>query len=136
MAKPDDRPAALFPIRPASTRRIRASGRSSASLLAAASPVNPAPTTTTSASVGPESGAAGGTSGRVSNQPLFLSYRGRSVTAPIVAAPVRSARRHQDRSIQMVFSSVYCSWAAIDLSRPPKPDCLNPPKGVVMSPSP
>ena len=136
MPNPDDRPAALLPMRPASNRRMWASGRSSASLRAAANPVKPAPTTTTSAFVGPESGAAGGTSVRVSNQPLFLSYLGRSVTAPIVASPVRSAGRHQERSIQMVFSSVYCSWAAIDLSRPPKPDCLNPPKGVVMSPSP
>ena len=73
MAKPDDRPAALLPIRPASTRSTRAPGRSSASLRAAARPVNPAPTTTTSASVGPISGAAGGTSGSVSNQPLFRS---------------------------------------------------------------
>lgn len=37
--------------------------------------------------------------------------------------------------IQIVFSSVYCSCAATDLSRPKKPDSLNPPNGVVMSPS-
>src|SRR4051794_14905382 len=37
--------------------------------------------------------------------------------------------------IQMVLVSVYWSWAWTDLSWPPNPDCLYPPKGVVMSPS-
>jgi hypothetical protein len=36
--------------------------------------------------------------------------------------------------IQTVFSSLYFSSACSDLSRP-KPDCLKPPKGVVMSPA-
>jgi hypothetical protein len=36
----------------------------------------------------------------------------------------------------MVLSWVYWSCACMPLSRPPKPDCLKPPKGVVMSPSP
>lgn len=31
---------------------------------------------------------------------------------------------YHEASIQMVFSSVYWSWAQIDLSRPPKPDSL------------
>ena len=38
-------------------------------------------------------------------------------------------------AIQVVFISVYWSWAWTDLSWPPKPDCLYPPNGVVMSPS-
>ena len=38
-------------------------------------------------------------------------------------------------TIQVVLSSVYWSWAWTDLSWPPKPDCLYPPNGVVMSPS-
>ena len=38
----------------------------------------------------------------------------------------------QDRSIQVVFNSVYLSKACSDLSRP-MPDCLKPPKGTVMS---
>ena len=37
-----------------------------------------------------------------------------------------------DRSIQVVFSSVYLSNACSDLSRP-VPDCLKPPNGTVMS---
>ncbi len=36
--------------------------------------------------------------------------------------------------IQVVFSSVYLSNACSDLSRP-LPDCLNPPKGTLMSSS-
>ena len=41
----------------------------------------------------------------------------------------------QRRVIQMVLVSVYCANASRPLSRPPKPDSLYPPKGVVMSPS-
>lgn len=37
---------------------------------------------------------------------------------------LRKTAMNQDASIQMVFSSVYWSWAQIDLSRPPKPDSL------------
>lgn len=37
--------------------------------------------------------------------------------------------------IQTVFFSVYWSNASRPLSRPPKPDSLKPPNGVVMSPS-
>ena len=40
------------------------------------------------------------------------------------------------RSIQMVLSSVYWSWAWRPLSRPPKLDWRQPPNGVAMSPSP
>src|SRR5699024_5880377 len=41
----------------------------------------------------------------------------------------------QRRVIQMVLVSVYWAKASRPLSRPPKPDSLYPPKGVVMSPS-
>lgn len=37
---------------------------------------------------------------------------------------LRKTAMNQDASIQMVFSSVYWSWAQTDLSRPPKPDSL------------
>ena len=47
-----------------------------------------------------------------------------------------SSTDRSEVSIQIVFSSVYWSCAKTDLSRPPKPDSLKPPNGVVMSPSP
>ena len=37
--------------------------------------------------------------------------------------------------IQTVFSRVHWSKALVDFSTPPNPDCFQPPKGVVRSPS-
>ena len=50
--------------------------------------------------------------------------------------PTLSPSAGSVRSIQMVLSWVYWSWAWMPLSRPPKPDWLKPPKGVEISPSP
>ena len=58
-----------------------------------------------------------------------LVARGHPVDAP---GPLHPAGLS---AIQVVFISVYWSWAWTDLSWPPKPDCLYPPNGVVMSPS-
>lgn len=43
--------------------------------------------------------------------------------------------RDQRVRIQTVFCRVHCSKAEVDFSAPPNPDCFQPPKGVVMSPS-
>ena len=66
-----------------------------------------------------------------------------AVTAGVAARRFDVDERHRpfeqrlavvahDRSIQVVFSSVYLSNACSDLSRP-MPDCLKPPNGTVMS---
>src|SRR5213082_3981580 len=77
-----------------------------------------------------EVGKAAGRAGEKLER-LHTHALGRGTALSRQVEPLQRSHR-QDRSIHVVFSSVYFSSACSDLSRP-MPDCLKPPNGTVRS---
>ena len=121
--KPEFRPAGPCASSRASRTTIRSPGRSCVSRRAAERPANPAPMISQSAVTSASSARTGKVRREIASQPDRPVSTGRRLTSLPCHRTVSSTER-SDTSIQIVFSSVYWSWAKIDLSRPPKPDSL------------
>ena len=120
--KPEFRPAGPLPTSRASSTTILSSGRSWISRRAADRPAKPAPMISQSAVTLPSRLRTGKERVLIASQPETPVSTGRRLTGFVSSD--RLVNRPFGHSIQIVFSSVYLSWAKIDLSRPPKPDSL------------